>query len=82
MILRKVSNWERFVLIINTMPNPEPVVYRKAIQGHPSVTFVAKNTGGICIYEYVAEGLMSMSSALSKLEELHTEVQEIKNVDL
>lgn len=82
MILRKVNNWERFVLIVNTMPNPEPVVYRKATRGNPSITFVAKNTGGVCMYEYVAGGLMSMSSTLIKLEELNTEVQEVKNVDL
>lgn len=78
MILRKVNNWERFVLIVNTMPNPEPVVYSKAIRGVPQITFIAKNTGGACMYEYVADGLMSMSSALSKLEELNTEVQEVK----
>lgn len=78
MITRKVSNWERFALIVNTMTNPEPVVYRKAVSGNPSITFVAKNTDGVCVYEYVAKGLMAMSMALSKLEELNTEVKEIK----
>lgn len=77
MIKRKVSNWERFVLIVNTMPNPEPVVYRKTTRGVPQVAFIAKNTDGICVYEYVAGGLLSMSLALSKLEELNTEVKEV-----
>lgn len=81
-IVRNVYNWGRFALIVNTMPNPEPVVYHKSTQGNPSITFTAKNTGGICAYKYIANGLISMSYAMSKLEELNTEVQELKNVDL
>ncbi len=74
---RKVSNVDRLIEIVKSMPSPQVEMTffnRDGLDyGIPQVTVHAANQGGACVYEFKHSGLMGLEDVVSKVNDLMVE---------